>query len=291
MNKTYKCECGKEFDNPQRFNGHKSRCIIHLKAVGKYDSWLERESILIQKRTKSIICTMCSKKNDSIKQWIDEKHTCERCGKVMTEKYGSGRFCCRRCANSHDVTDSHKEKTSESLIVYHKNNPLKTSSRTKSINIAVCPICGKEFEQNTGHKKQTCGNKQCVNALLSKKQKEAYNEGRNFGWMRRNNLSYAEKFWKTVLDNNGIQYEHDYAVKCENTHYLLDFKIGNNIDLEIDGKQHKYKDRAEHDIERDKRLNEQGFLVYRIPFVNPKNSSDVKKQIDDFLIWYKNNIQ
>jgi len=26
----YKCECGKEFDNSQAFNGHKSHCKIHL---------------------------------------------------------------------------------------------------------------------------------------------------------------------------------------------------------------------------------------------------------------------
>jgi len=25
----YKCECGKEFDNSQAFNGHKSHCKIH----------------------------------------------------------------------------------------------------------------------------------------------------------------------------------------------------------------------------------------------------------------------
>ena len=25
----FMCECGKTFDNPQSFNGHKSRCKVH----------------------------------------------------------------------------------------------------------------------------------------------------------------------------------------------------------------------------------------------------------------------
>ena len=31
MSKTYRCICGKEFSDPQAFNGHKSRCEAHLK--------------------------------------------------------------------------------------------------------------------------------------------------------------------------------------------------------------------------------------------------------------------
>ena len=27
--KKYVCVCGKEFDNPQAFNGHKSHCKVH----------------------------------------------------------------------------------------------------------------------------------------------------------------------------------------------------------------------------------------------------------------------
>lgn len=33
--KIYRCECGKEFDYYQSFNGHKSHCKIHFEAVGK----------------------------------------------------------------------------------------------------------------------------------------------------------------------------------------------------------------------------------------------------------------
>lgn len=33
--KKYVCECGKEFINPQSFNGHKSHCSVHLTLCDK----------------------------------------------------------------------------------------------------------------------------------------------------------------------------------------------------------------------------------------------------------------
>lgn len=39
-----------------------------------------------------------NKRKEKLQQWLDEKHTCENCGKVMTEYYGSGRFCSLQCS-------------------------------------------------------------------------------------------------------------------------------------------------------------------------------------------------
>ena len=36
----YKCECGECFDNPQKFNGHRSQCGIHL-------MWLYAQNIQV----------------------------------------------------------------------------------------------------------------------------------------------------------------------------------------------------------------------------------------------------
>ena len=61
------------------------------------------------------------------------------------------------------------------------------------------------------------------------------------------------------------------------------------IDLEIDGKQHKYQDRVQHDKLRDKRLRENGYLVYRIDWneINSKQGSlKMKYKINQFLWWY-----
>ena len=69
-----------------------------------------------------------------------------------------------------------------------------------------------------------------------------------------------------VLDNNNIFYEIEARVP--GYLYRLDFKItlpnGKIVDLEIDGKQHYYADRNQHDILRDKRIRALGYLVYRI---------------------------
>lgn len=56
------------------------------------------------------------KKKEDLEKWIIEKHTCERCGKVMTIKYASGRFCSRNCANTHP----HTAETKAMLSTYAK---------------------------------------------------------------------------------------------------------------------------------------------------------------------------
>ena len=96
----YKCKCGKEFTNSQAFNGHKGLCKIHLGEeefnrrieLRKQKGWISQESK--DKRLKESQL----RKEQELQQWISEKHKCEKCGKVMTEKYASGRFCCKECA-------------------------------------------------------------------------------------------------------------------------------------------------------------------------------------------------
>ena len=39
---------------------------------------------------------------------------------------------------------------------------------------------------------------------------------------------------------------------------------------------------------RDRLLKQHGFIVYRIPWVDPKLKDKVKTQIDEFLTWYGN---
>lgn len=54
--------------------------------------------------------------------------------------------------------------------------------------------------------------------------------------------SYAEEFWKLVLDNNSIEYIEQYHVKSPNKFgvYRLDFYIeAKHLDLEIDGELHE----------------------------------------------------
>ena len=101
----------------------------------------------------------------------------------------------------------------------------------------------------------------------------------------------------TVLNNNNIEFKHNHPVNKRNLglnnscNYFLDFYIKNkNIDLEIDGKQHR--SRQEHDDFRDKILIENGYVVYRIKWknINTDNGKTyMKNEIDKFLEFYKNN--
>ena len=114
----YKCECGKEFDNPQKFNGHKSHCVTHLTLFNKLNRRNEiqenfHKGGLDASERKSI--DTYQTKETALNEWIKEKHICEKCGKIMTEKFGTGRFCSRSCANSRQMSKNTKEKISETL--------------------------------------------------------------------------------------------------------------------------------------------------------------------------------
>ena len=92
--------------------------------------------------------------------------------------------------------------------------------------------------------------------------------------MRRSKISYPEQFWIKVLENNKIDYIHEKPISVNDkqvkaNHYLLDFFIEPNIDLEIDGGQHNLEDNKLHDQERDLYLKSIGYLVYRIKWINP----------------------
>lgn len=115
----YICECGKEFTNSQAYNGHKSMCIMHRHYTNRedYNTQLSQEASL--KRVTNINKTKRLKAEQRLDQGVSEKHKCEHCGKIMTERFGSGRFCCRSCANARKLSEKSKKQISEKV----KNNP------------------------------------------------------------------------------------------------------------------------------------------------------------------------
>ena len=61
--------------------------------------------------------TITGKYNIHIKN-CKQDHTnyhCEKCGKLVTKKFGSGKFCSRKCANSHIQTNEQNKRRSETL--------------------------------------------------------------------------------------------------------------------------------------------------------------------------------
>lgn len=248
----------------------------------------------------------------------NKSFVCDNCGALHNGTYGSGRFCSEKCSRSFSTKRDNKKELKEahcvscnSRIYINKRATEKTCmcetckqktpgsyklQRTDDSYKRICVICGKVFtvkHDNTKYisKRKTCS-QECRHKLFVNIGKNTYKkvkESGNFvGWKTRNIISYAETFWINVLNNNGINYVREkYVLK-----YFLDFYIekhGLKIDLEIDGKQHKYKDRLKHDNIRDGILKSNGFIVYRIDWneiVTDTGKMLMKTKIDKFLNFY-----
>ena len=222
---------------------------------------------------------------------------CAKCNRPVEVKFGSGKFCSRACANSRVFSDESNEKRRKS----NREASLKLDYVKKSYKrnpTKFCAECGKPLSKvnTTGFCKKHIGLSYDYSLKCSNKAKENIASGKMKVWQSRNVTSYPEKFWINVLNNNKITYQREFIVRYSdraNDHYFLDFFLEKNdrkIDLEIDGKQHKYPDRIEHDKLRDERLSALGFEVYRIDW-NEVNSEKgkllMKEKIDKFLLWFQ----
>jgi hypothetical protein len=83
-------------------------------------------------------------------------HICERCGEIMTTKFGSGRFCSRACANARDHSEETKEKISQALIkpeelkvkrIRPKAEPKPKLPKVKK-QPDYCVVCGKALGEH-----------------------------------------------------------------------------------------------------------------------------------------------
>lgn len=302
----YKCLCGKVFTNSQKFNGHKTHCVTHLKSCGKYENRAKLQAEFKQLGIEQGL----KKKQESedahaqeLTMWVNEQHKCEKCGKVITEKFGSGRFCSRSCANGRPHTEEQKQKISKKLskidkitVLYHCPH-CNFGITGEFAHRKLCPECnnyldGRKFNTKISSqvtkqkvKKEKAASKS-LNLDTSYKGPALPNieeTHKKAGYFSRKELSYAEQFWKKVLDNNHVEYEHDYKVKnrAGTAVYRLDFLINGNIDFEVDGSEHE--EYLYRDIVRYIYLEELGYKQFRVRWVNPindKNRMIVNCQID-----------
>ena len=161
----YKCVCGREFSGSQALNSHKSQCKEHyLNKYGDLVKYEAQQEARHKAAQESFIRKAELSKLESQANWIAEQHICERCGKIMTEKFGSGRFCSRACANARDHSAETKTKISQALVkpeelkkkrVRSKAEPKIRLHKAKVIDPKdLCLVCGKELK--SGHKFQYC---------------------------------------------------------------------------------------------------------------------------------------
>lgn len=280
----FKCKyCGRVFDSKRSCGVHQRYCKNN--PDGEYNK---------QKSGKSISKAKTQKRLVFIK-------TCPKCGKQFEvigtqSQFDRGvlkTYCSRACANSHVQSKETKQKIKKSVTETAKKQAENHTRYTKTKHF--CKICGKEIgPTKTGLCSYCLHNTEEGKKLLSKAGLKSYEisikRGHFQGWTTRNIDSYAEKFWMEVLDNNHIIYKREKRIGK----YFLDFFIKKDdylIDLEIDGKQHQYEDRAQSDKLRDEFLKKNNFIVYRVPW-NEINSEEgkllMKSKIDNFLEFLSN---
>lgn len=115
----YKCECGREFDSKVKRAGHYGHCAVHL---GE-DRYKKNLDIFSKHASENLKATNYKKKlereekkKSDLDIWISEEHPCLVCGKIMTEYYGRGDYCCELCARK----ASHLNMSEESRKSYEE---------------------------------------------------------------------------------------------------------------------------------------------------------------------------
>lgn len=276
----------------------------------------------IRNGTGNCCCDKCSReyKKKKLQESKIPNTVCAICGKEFyrapkRKKSKSGLyFCSADCQNEayrkHIVIPGPKSgfiKTDKYDMLFGKDrNKILNSRRKHSLN-RLCKNCGiLIFDGNKSGYCVKCAPRFRYQNItkeqrdkMSENSKKLMREGKIKSWQSRNIMSYPEKFFKKVLDLNHIKYDGiNYTIKQKDlgvpncypsSCYFLDFKIG-MIDLEIDGKQHQYKDRQESDRIRDEYLTKAGYTVYRIKWKNintPEGKQYIKEEIRKFLEFLK----
>lgn len=290
----YKCECGKEFSNPQSFNGHKSHCCEHLKAAGKIADLERRISNnkvqLKHSRDVKHHIEQC-KKNTQIQKWVAEQHRCEHCGKVMTAKYGSGRFCCRSCANSRVHTEATKKQmaisirqveatdTTKNFVVVDGDLCVRGIYEKYMQSPSTCVICGRELSYKQRHR-QTCS-LYCRNKLDAQKQ---HANPRPSVRRSKNEVLFCDLCTQTfsnVLNNAVIFDGWDADVILPDLHYAILWNGPWHYRQVVRGqslKQIQNRDRLKLEA-----IKKCGYTPYIIKDMGKYNPKFVQEQFDIFL--------
>lgn len=267
--KIYTCECGKTFTKPNSFNGHKSGCKVHAMKKGTWEQVREIRVKLGKSSGIKLKTEAESRKTQNTELWLAEQHSCERCGKIMTEKYGSGRFCSRSCANSRNQSVETRSKIAlqVSKTIEKQGYKIRQQNESKYLeNPNRCVICGSILSYDN-RLKLTCS-KQCYSFLRADiRQRTIEEKGLNCGKL----IPYKYGFYKGIecdsgwelafliynLDNNQNIVRNKeyftYSSKGKICKYYPDFII-DNIYYEIKGyKDSKFYEKLEQ-FPKDKQL-------------------------------------
>ena len=251
MEKIYTCICGKQFNSPGKIGGHKSHCKEYLSSINRLENRINSEKIRAAKDSSKIKANSLNRRKEELDKWLLEKHKCSKCGKIMTEFYGSGIYCSKSCACSHTLSENTKSNISMGLIISATNECGKVNKRLKELeanyykNPKRCSVCESVIPYRLRHRK-TCSD-ECTSKLKSITASEVYRrhpqENRNdrsrgnahFGTYKgiRCDSSYELAFLMSCLDNHksiernhsGYKYTFNGVVKTFYPDFIVDGEL------------------------------------------------------------------
>ena len=157
----------------------------------------------------------------------------------MTEKFGSGRFCCRSCANARVASE--KQRTSASKQMSHLNTMKKARSNTRRLRLELdyslhpnyCTICGNALDWSHRHNK-TCS-EECRRKRLS--EFTILNVAKHDGNLNTKNSGYKHGYYNGIYCASS--YELAFVVYCLE-HNINIKRNSQGFIYQFNGKQHIY---------------------------------------------------
>ncbi len=197
---------------------------------------------------------------------------CENCEIEHDGKFGSGRFCCKKCSTSFSSNKNKEIKNSKiSLSLKGRyiglENSWYTSGKLSEPKLDICPICKSTF--NKSYSKTYCS-KLCYlddkNLLYRNNGKGGYRKGSGIGKKGWYKGYWCDSSWELAfviynLEHN-IKFErnkegYEYLYKNELHKYYPDFILEDGTLLEIKGYE------TDKDKEKYKAINNNLKTLYK----------------------------
>ena len=238
--KEYKCECGKTFTSAQKFNGHKSHCVIHHDSVGKIYSIHDR----VEKQRKTIIDKYGSKEEYS------QQHS-DRIKEGFASRKDTADYIISTINKDEFVHDYIDENKPRSFMRYKYSIPSDymmdvivkrfgcKKNKKQSLKLSWETKYEKYPQDNVnnwrkGHqtREQNYGSVENSYAVAMEKQKQTMLErygtecilnSEDLVNHRKKRDTIPNKQFAKLLDNYKIEYDREFVVKTKS----YDFKVGN----------------------------------------------------------------
>lgn len=238
----YICECGKEFDNPQKFNGHKSHCEIHFNHLGKTYSIKERvdkqkqtvlnkygsEECYNKQRSENIKKALKHKEghfesiisNIDKEQFINDYITLNKPRSYMRTKYNiPSDYMMDKIVKEFQCKKSKQQSCKLGLntkcLTYPVDN-MNNWQKGHATRIQNFGSIEESYRQGKIKQKETMLSKYGTECLFNSPEILSHRKKRDTG---------PNNKFKNLLIQNGLEFEQEFVIESKS----YDFKVGSNL--------------------------------------------------------------